>query len=70
MKCAARTLIEEALAKSPQAYGLLGTVWNVRELGALLAHWYGVKVSMATVHWAVLELGYRYCRPQHDLTHA
>jgi hypothetical protein len=38
-------------------------VWSVHELGALLAHRYGVKVSTATVHRALLELGYRYRRP-------
>ena len=61
--------MEEALTKSPQAYGFLSTVWTVRALGALLAYRHGVQVSTATVHRALLAQGYRYRRPRHDLKH-
>jgi transposase len=66
---AALCFLEEALGRSPQDYGLLGTVWTVRDLGALLAHQHGVRVSTATLHRALLHLGYRHRRPRHDLRH-
>jgi transposase len=66
---AALTLLAEALTKSPQDYGFLSTVWSVRDLGALLAHYHGVRVSTATVHRALLAQGYRFRRPRHDLKH-
>jgi transposase len=61
--------LEEALGRPPQDYGLLNTVWTVRDLGALLAHRHGVRVSTATLHRALLHLGYRHRRPRHDLQH-
>jgi transposase len=66
---AALALLEEALIRPPQDYGFLGTVWSVRDLGALLAHHHGVRVSTATVHRALLARGYRFRRPRHDLKH-
>jgi hypothetical protein len=47
---AALALLEEALTKSPQAYGFLSTVWTVRALGALLAYRHGVQVYTTAVH--------------------
>jgi transposase len=61
--------LAEALSRSPYDYGLLGTVWTIRDLSALLAHRYGVTVSPATVHRALLAQGYRHRRPRHDLRH-
>lgn len=69
LDAAARTWLETALEAGPQAYGLLSTVWCVRDLHALLAHERGVQVSECTVYRAVRALGYRYRRPRHDLTH-
>lgn len=62
-------LLEEALAKGPQAYGLVTTIWTVRDMGVLLARRHHVMVSTATVYRALKRLGYRYRRPRHDLTH-
>ena len=61
--------LEEALSRSPQDYGLLSTVWTVRDLAALLASRHGVAVAPATVHRALLAQGYRHRRPRHDLRH-
>jgi transposase len=61
--------LEEALCRSPQDYGLLSTVWTIRDLGALLAQQHGVRVSTATLHRALWHLGYRHRRPRHDLRH-
>ena len=66
---AALEFLEEALGRSPQDYGLLSTVWTVRDLSTLFAHRYGVTVSPATVHRALLARGYRHRRPRHDLRH-
>lgn len=66
---AALALLEEALAKSPQDYGLVGTVWTVRDLGVLLADRQALQVSTATLHRALLGLGDRYRRPRHTLEH-
>jgi transposase len=66
---AALRCLEEALGRTPQDYGLVNTVWTVRDLGALLAHQHGVQVSTATLHRALLTLGYRHRRPRHDLKH-
>jgi transposase len=66
---AALALVEEALTKPPQDYGFVSTVWSVRDLGTLLAHHHGVRVSTATVHRALLAQGYRFRRPRHDLKH-
>jgi transposase len=59
----------QALERSPQDYGLLVTVWSIRELQALLRRERGVEVSVYTLHRAVHGLGYRYRRPRHDLRH-
>lgn len=64
-----RAFLEWALDQGPQAYGLPVTVWSIRDLQALLARERGVEVSVYTVHRAVHELGFRYRRPRHDLTH-
>lgn len=69
LKPAALGFLEEALCRSPQDYGLLSTVWTIRDLRALLLHQHGVQVSTATLHRAVLHLGYRHRRPRHDLRH-
>jgi len=61
--------LEEALTKSPQAYGFLSTVWTGRALGALLADRHGVEVYTAAVHRTLLAQGYRYRQPRHDLKH-
>lgn len=64
-----RACLETALEQGPQAYGLPVTVWSIRDLQALLQRERGVEVSVYTVHRAVHDLGYRYRRPRHDLTH-
>jgi transposase len=69
LDAAARAFLEEALAASPQAYGLPVTIWSIRDLRAVLAARLGLRVCTATVHRAVQRLGYRYRRPRHDLTH-
>jgi transposase len=61
--------LEEALDRGPQAYGLLVTVWSIRDLQALLGRERAIEVSVYTVHRVVHALGYRYRRPRHDLTH-
>ena len=66
---AALELLATALEAGPQAYGLPVTVWSVRDLRELLAARLGVRVCVATVHRALLGLGYRYRRPRHDLKH-
>lgn len=63
------TYLETALEQGPQAYGLPVTVWSIRDLQALLQRERGAEVSGYTVHRAVHDLGYRYRRPRHDLTH-
>lgn len=64
-----RAFLEQALDQGPQAYGLPVTVWSIRDLQALLARERSVEVSVYTVHRVVHELGFRYRRPRHDLTH-
>lgn len=62
-------LLEAALDQGPQAYGVPVTIWSIRDLQALLQRERGVEVSVYTVHRAVHDLGFRYRRPRHDLTH-
>jgi transposase len=62
-------LLDEALERGPQAYGWPVTVWSIRDLCELLCQQRQVRVSVYTVHRAVLGLGYRYRRPRHDLRH-
>jgi transposase len=62
-------LLDEALERGPQAYGWPVTVWSIRDLCELLFQQCQVRVSVHTVHRAVLGLGYRYRRPRHDLRH-
>jgi len=64
-----RAFLETALEQGPPAYGLPVTVWSIRDLQALLARERGVEVSVYTVQRVVHDLGYRYRRPRHDLTH-
>jgi transposase len=66
---AALHCLEDALCHSPLDYGLVSTVWTLRDLGAVLVHQHGVQVSTATLHRALLHLGYRHRRPRHDLRH-
>lgn len=66
---AARAWLQTALEAGPQPYGLLSTVWCLRDLTAVLERERGVQVSVCTVYRAVRALGYRYRRPRHDLTH-
>ncbi len=61
--------LRQALERSPQDYGLLVTVWSIRELQALVQRERGIKVSVYTLHRVVHALGYRYRRPRHDLRH-
>jgi transposase len=61
--------LQQALERSPQDYGLLVTVWSIRELQALVQRERGVEVSVYTLHRVVQTLGYRYSRPRHDLRH-
>ena len=61
--------LRQALERSPQDYGLLVTVWSIRELQALVQRERGIAVSVYTVHRVVHALGYRYRRPRHDLRH-
>lgn len=69
LDAAALAFLEEALEAGPQAYGLPVTIWSIRDLRAVLAVHWGVRVCPATVHRAVQRLGYRYRRPRHDLKH-
>ena len=62
-------LLDEALARGPQAYGWPVTIWSIRDLCELVWQQRGVRVSVYTVHRAVQRLGYRYRRPRHDLRH-
>lgn len=64
-----RDLLVTALEDGPRAYGRPCDVWGLADLAALLAERRGVEVSIATVRRALLEEGYRYRRPRHDLTH-
>lgn len=64
-----RAFLEAALDRGPQAYGLLTTVWTLRDLQALLQRERGIAVSVVTVHRVVHALGFRSRRPRHDLTH-
>lgn len=64
-----RAFLERTLDQGPQAYGLPVTVWSIRDLQALLQRERGVEVSVYTVHRVVHDLGFRYRRPRHDLTH-
>jgi transposase len=69
LDAAALAFLEETLEASPQAYGLPVTIWSIRDLREVLAQRLGIHVCPATVHRAVRNLGYRYCRPRHDLHH-
>jgi putative transposase len=69
LDAAALAFLREALAASPQTYGLPVTIWSIRDLRDVLGHRLGVRVCPTTVHRAVQRLGYRYRRPRHDLTH-
>lgn len=69
LSAADRVFLEEALEQGPQAYGVPVTIWSIRDLQALLQRERGVEVSVYTVHRAVHDLGFRYRRPRHDLTH-
>jgi transposase len=64
----ARRVLEEALDRGPQAYGLPMTIWSLRDLHRRLLQEGQVQVSLDTVHRAVGALGYRYRRPRHDST--
>lgn len=61
--------LRQALERSPQDYGLLVTVWSIRELQALVQRERGIEVSVYTLRRVVHALGYRYPRPRHDLRH-
>lgn len=61
--------VQDALERGPQSYGLPITIWNLRDLQALVERERGVAVSVDTMHRVVQALGYRYRRPRHDLTH-
>lgn len=65
----ALAFLSQALDQSPQDYGLLVTVWSIRDLQALLQRERGIQVSVYTLHRVVHTLGYRYRRPRHDLRH-
>lgn len=65
----AQAWLREALDQGPQAYGLPVTVWSLRDLQAALKRERQLEVSVCTLHRVVHELGYRYRRPRHDLTH-
>ncbi len=72
LEAAACAFLEEALAHGPQAYGLLVTIWSIRDLQALLQRERGSTVSVCTLHRVVQSmhaLGYRSRRPRHDLRH-
>ena len=51
--------LETALEQGPQAYGLLTTIWSIRDVQALLERERGVQVSVYTVHRVVHALGFR-----------
>jgi hypothetical protein len=61
-------LLETALAGSPLDYTYPVTTWTVVDLTDLLAR-HGWPVHPVTVYRALRDLGYRYRRPRHDLTH-
>ena len=69
LDAAACAFLEAALEQGPQAYGLLVTIWSIRDLQALLQRERGITVSVCTLHRVVHALGYRYRRPRHDLRH-
>ncbi len=69
LDAAALAFLSEALAASPQSYGLPVTVGSIRDRREVLAQRLGVRVCTATVHRAVQRRGYRYRRPRHDLAH-
>jgi len=65
---AARTLLEQALGRSPLDAGYPVTTWTVVDLTDMLSrHGYGV--CPATVNRTLHAMGYGYRRPRHDLTH-
>jgi transposase len=68
LDAAARLLLETALGRSPLDYDYPVTTWTVADLTDLLGR-HGWHVSTATVYRALHQLGYRYRRPRHDLTH-
>jgi transposase len=65
---AARTLLVEALAADPGAYGYPVATWTIADLTDLLAR-HGWMVSAVTVNRTVHALGYVHRRPRHDLRH-
>lgn len=64
----ARVDLEAALAASPLDSGYPVTTWTVADLADLLAQ-RGWPVSRTTVSRTLQNMGYRYRRPRHDLTH-
>ena len=68
LDAAARNLLETALIASPLDYEYPVTVWTVADLTDLLGR-QGWSVHPVSVYRALHELGYRYRRPRHDLTH-
>jgi len=64
-----QTWLREALDQGPQAYDLPVTVWSLRDLQAVVKRERHIEVSICTLHRVVHDLGYRYRRPRHDLTH-
>lgn len=68
LDAAARELLETALAASPLDYDYPVMTWTVADLTDLLGR-RGWPVSTATVSRTLHQLGYRYRRPRHDLTH-
>lgn len=69
LTAADRAVVEAALDRGPQAYGLPITVWTLRDLQALLERERGIAVSVVTVQRVVHALGFVSRRPRHDLTH-
>ena len=61
--------LREALDQGPHAYDLPVTVWSLRELQAVVKRERHIEVSICTLHRVVHDVGYRYRRPRHDLTH-
>lgn len=65
---AARAVLATALEAMPLDYDYPVTTWTVADLTDLLGR-HGYRVSTATVYRALHDMGYRYRRPRHDLTH-
>lgn len=64
----ARAFLAGALEQRPERYGFPVTIWSVRDLQELLQR-QGITVCPATVHRTLRQMGYRYRRPRHDLSH-